>query len=101
MRERLDHKNNNIKHLIATNGYEWFLFKAEDFYNLFFKNKKLIKEYEAFRDGLEDKNKNELFYNEIASPFIEEVQNELPFVYLDFTKTPFDSLKDDKSLMIT
>ena len=52
LRERLDGKNNNIKHLITTNGYEWFLFKAEDFYNYFYKNKALIKEYEAFRDKI-------------------------------------------------
>ena len=61
LRERLDNNNNNIKHLIATNGYEWYLFKSEDFYNCFYKNKALIKEYESFRDGLKDTTKNELF----------------------------------------
>ncbi|MFA5296644.1 MAG: Eco57I restriction-modification methylase domain-containing protein [Lutibacter sp.] len=94
LRERLDNKNNSIKHLIATNGYEWYLFKAEDFYNIFFKNKPLIKEYEAFRDGLKDTTKNELFYNEIAKKYIAQVQDELPFVHLDFNKTNFDTLSD-------
>ncbi|MFY8186338.1 MAG: DUF7149 domain-containing protein [Flavobacterium sp.] len=94
LRERLDGKNNNIKHLIATNGFEWFLFKAEDFYNLFFKNKTLIKEYEAFRDGLKDTTKNELFYNEIAKKHIATVQDDLPFVHLDFTQVDFNQLND-------
>ena len=94
LRERLDNENNNIKHLIATNGYEWYLFKAEDFYNYFYKNKALVKEYKAFRDGLKDTTKNELFYNEIAKKYIAEVEQELPFVHLDFTKTNFDKLKD-------
>lgn len=94
LRERLDNENNNIKHLIATNGYEWYLFKAEDFYNYFYKNKALIKEYKAFRDGLKDTTKNELFYNEIAKKYIAEVEQDLPFVHLDFTKTNFDNLSD-------
>ncbi|WP_372745282.1 Eco57I restriction-modification methylase domain-containing protein [Lutibacter sp.] len=94
LQERVDNKNNNIKHLIATNGYEWYLFKAEDFYNIFFKNKQLIKEYEAFRDGLKDTTKNELFYNEIAKKYIEQVNDQLPFVHLDFSKTKFDNLTD-------
>ena len=94
LRERVDHGNNNIKHLIATNGYEWFFFKAEDFYNLFYKNKTLIKEYEAFRDGLKDTNKNELFYNEIAKKFISEVEPDLPFVYLNFQDYDFSNVRD-------
>ena len=96
LRERLDGKNNNIKHLIATNGYEWFLFKAEDFYNYFYKNKALIKEYEAFRDGLKDTTKNELFYAEIAKKYIEEVKEELPFVHLDFSTVNLNALDDNK-----
>lgn len=96
LRERLDGKNNNIKHLIATNGYEWFLFKAEDFYNYFYKNKALIKEYEAFRDGLKDTTKNELFYSEIAKKYIEEVKEELPFVHLDFSTVNLNTLDDNK-----
>lgn len=94
LRERVDNENNNIKHLIATNGYEWYLFKAEDFYNTFYKNKALLKDYKAFRDGLKDTTKNELFYNEIATKYIAKVQQDLPFVHLDFTKTNFDKLSD-------
>ncbi len=94
LRERVDEKNNNIKHLIATNGYEWYLFKAEDFYNLFYTNKSLIKEYEAFRDGKKDSTKNELFYREIADKYITLVEEKLPFVYLDFTKKPIKDYND-------
>ncbi len=94
LRERVDNENNNIKHLIATNGYEWFLFKAEDFYNYFYKNKALLKEYKSFRDGLKDTSKNELFYNEIAKKYIAEIETELPFVHLNFTNTNFNKLSD-------
>jgi len=94
LRERLDNSNNNIKHLVATNGYEWYLFKAEDFYNYFYKNKALLKEYKSFRDGLKDTTKNELFYNEIAKKYIAEIEQDLPFVHLDFSKTNFEKLSD-------
>jgi adenine-specific DNA-methyltransferase len=94
LRERIDEKNNNIKHLIATNGYEWFLFKAEDFYHLFYINKSLIKEYEDFRDGKKDSSKNELFYHEIADKYIVLVEEQLPFVHLDFTKKAIKDYND-------
>ncbi|NPD47806.1 Eco57I restriction-modification methylase domain-containing protein [Lentimicrobium sp. S6] len=94
LRERIDEKNNNIKHLIATNGYEWYLFKAEDFYNHFYTNKSLRKEYEDFRDGKKDSLKNELFYNEIADKYITLVEEKLPYVYLDFTKKPIKDYND-------
>jgi len=93
LRERIDHKNNNIKHLVITNGFEWFFFKAEDFYNLFYKNRSLVKEYGQFRDGLKDTSLNELFYKEIAQKYIAEVEDELPFVYLDFRNEDLATLK--------
>lgn len=96
LRERLDGNNNNIKHLIITNGFEWFFFKAEDFYNYFYKNKALIKEYESFRDGLKDTTKNELFYSEIAKKYIETVKDILPFVYINFSDVNIDKLDDNK-----
>ena len=94
LNERIDCNNNSIKHLIATNGYTWFLFKSEDFYNFFFKNKSLIKEYKNFKEGLKDSSKTELFYKEIASKYIAEVEDKLPFVYLDFTKKSLESYSD-------
>ena len=84
MKERIDYKNNNIKHLVITNGFEWYFFKAEDFYDTFYKNKELVKEYGQFRDKLKDSSKNELFYDEIAKKYIAKVENQIPFVYVDF-----------------
>ena len=96
LRERIDHKNNNIKHLIVTNGVEWFFFKAEDFYNLFYKNANLVKEYNHFRDGLKDTTKNELFYNEIAFKYIEGIKDQLPYVYLKIGADEIEKLSDNK-----
>ncbi|WP_312322466.1 DNA methyltransferase, partial [Soonwooa sp.] len=100
LRERIDNKNNNIKHLVITNGLEWFFFKGSDFYDLFYKNKKLVKQYEQFRDGLKDTSKNELFYNEIASYLLEEIKAQIPFVYFDFGKENIENLSARKSELI-
>ncbi len=92
-------ENNQIKHLIATNGYEWYFFKGEDFYNTFYKNKNLIKEYNEFVNNQKDSSKNELFYNEIAKKYIEEVKNELPFLYInlkDYQSILSNKNKEDK-----
>jgi len=35
--ETITNKNNNLKKLIITNGIEWFIFDAGDFYQLFLK----------------------------------------------------------------
>jgi len=95
LRERIDCDNNNIKQIIATNGYEWYLFKAEDFYKYFYKNKDLLKDYNAFKDGKKDSTTTELFYSEIAKKYIAQVETELPFVYLNFTKHSLDDYSDN------
>ncbi|WP_294331545.1 Eco57I restriction-modification methylase domain-containing protein, partial [uncultured Chryseobacterium sp.] len=100
LRERVDHKNNNIKHLIITNGFEWFFFKARDFYDLFYSDKALLKEYAQFRDGLKDTDKNPLFYNEIAAKYINKVEDQLPFTYLDFRKKQISDLKPKELINI-
>ncbi len=48
--ERITVKNDEVKHLIATNVTEWFIFDAQLFDKLFARDKALVKKYEAFRD---------------------------------------------------
>ena len=45
LRERIEEKNIDIKFIIATNIYEWFIFDSADFERLFYKNSKLVKDY--------------------------------------------------------
>ena len=100
LKERIDYKNNNIKHLVITNGFEWYFFKAEDFYDTFYKNKELVKEYGQFRDKLKDSSKNELFYDEIAKKYIAKVENQIPFVYVDFKNKSISDLKQKEIVNI-
>src|SRR5690606_4316078 len=50
LRERITHKNLEIKNLIITNIYEWYIFDASVFDRLFSKNKSLIKQFEDFEN---------------------------------------------------
>lgn len=83
-RERI--KNNDIRHCVITNIYEWFIFDAADIDRLFYRNAWLTKEYKAWRLGQKVSKNNELFYNEIIKPFLADPAydaDELPFTYFD------------------
>lgn len=51
LRERITQKNIEIKYLIATNIYEWFIFDATLFDRLFAQNKNLVKQFNDFECG--------------------------------------------------
>ena len=83
LRERITKKNTDIKYLIATNVYEYFIFDAQEFEQKFYQNKKLKKEFQDFEDGRKTSRKTDFFYSEIASLFIEEVADSLDYTYFD------------------
>ena len=103
LRERVEEKNNDIKFLVATNINEWFIFEASYFEKAFFKNKSFVKQYEDWRDGKKVTKETTLFYNEIAKPFINDLEEEIPCTYFDI-RTYQDALtntdnQDDKKLI--
>ena len=48
LRERITHKNLEVKHLIITNINEWYIFDVVLFETLFAKNKKLVQQFQDF-----------------------------------------------------
>lgn len=84
LRERHTNQNKEIKHLIVTNVYEWFIFDANQFYSLFYKNKKLLKSYEDWSKGNLEAADTTYFYKEIASLYISQAHDELEYTYFDF-----------------
>ena len=101
--ERITQKNIEIKHLIITNVYEWFIFDAQVFEKLFAQNKTLVKHYTDFVNGTALGNKTEHFYKEIAQPFIEKLKEELYYTYFnlkDFQSiVENDNSQDDNKLI--
>ncbi len=92
LEERIDHKNNEIKYLIATNVYEWFIFDATLFEHLFYNNKKLVKDYEHWRDKQKTSGNTDFFYDEIAKSMLDGLDSEISFVYFNLQdyKTLFE-----------
>ena len=103
MRERITIKNLEIKHLIATNINEWFIFDASIFDRLFAQNKQFEKQFTDFEAGRLADSTTDFFYNQIAAPFIENLQTEIEYTYFDLKdyERPLrnNNLRDDTLLI--
>ena len=86
LRERITHKNTELKHLVVTNIYEWFIFDAQLFNKLFAENKAFVKQFVDFEEGRLSSKKTDFFYNDIAKPFLEALQHTVEFAYFDIRK---------------
>ncbi|MDZ7899350.1 MAG: hypothetical protein U5N85_15165 [Arcicella sp.] len=83
LEERTTHHNNNITHLVITNVHEWFIFEANVFENLFYKNTKLLKDFKDWKDGKKVSKNNDLFYKEIAKEALDKLQEDIEFTHFD------------------
>ncbi|HRP55051.1 hypothetical protein [Agriterribacter sp.] len=73
LRERITHNNLEVKHLVAININEWFIFDATLFDRLFAQNKSFVKQFEDFEGGRLADTKTDFFYKQIAEPFIDQI----------------------------
>jgi hypothetical protein len=80
LRERVDHNNTDIKYLVVTNIYEWFIMDEVWFEKNVFRNNKLKKDYENWKLSGKD---TKFFYDSIAKSFLDEVTEEMPVTYFD------------------
>lgn len=83
LRERITAKNLEIKQLVATNIYEWFIFDATLFEKEFAQNKSLVKQFVDFEEGRLSGNTTDFFYKNVAMPAIEAIRHEIIFTYFD------------------
>lgn len=96
MNERVKKSNLSIKYLIATNTYEYFIWDAQLFEKLFYRNHKLLSEYKAFVNKQLSGSDTKYFYEQIASKYIEGVKDELDYTYFDLQKINIDN---DRALL--
>lgn len=103
LQERVDHDNIDIKYLIITNTYEWFIFDASVFDNLFYKNNALMKDFIDWKSGRKARPDRDLFYNDIAKPFLKNLKEEIKFTWFDLKQieksAKKNSPKDDLKLI--
>jgi hypothetical protein len=83
LRERITGKNLDVKYLIATNIYEWYIFDAQLFDRLFTHNKTFISHFSDFEEKRLSDVKTDFFYKEIAEPFVNELTAEIAFTHFD------------------
>ena len=83
LRERITAKNNEIKYLIATDIYEWFIFDAALFEKAFGQNKRLVKQFTDFEEGRLVGKTTDFFYKEIAESVESKIENDITFTHFD------------------
>jgi len=103
LRERITHKNLEIKYLVATNINEWFIFDSNVFEKQFAQNKGLVKQFNDFENGRLAGKTTDFFYKEIAEPFVNELKQDIEFTFFDIREyeKPLrsDNPKDDNKLI--
>jgi hypothetical protein len=80
LRERFDHNNTDIKYLVVTNIYEWYIIDEVWFEKNVFRNNKLKKDYESWKLSGKD---TKFFYESIAKSFLDVVIEEMPAAFFD------------------
>ncbi len=103
LRERITHKNLEVKQLIATNVNEWFIFDATVFERLFAQNKNFVKQFTDFEGRRLADTSTEFFYKQIAEPYIASLQTEIEFTYFnlqDYQNPLRNADKADDNLLI-
>jgi len=103
LRERITEKNLEIKHLVATNIYEWYIFDASVFEKEFAQNKNLVKQFTDFEEKRLSGDKTDFFYKNIAQPAIEAIKHEITFTHFDirdYDKPLRNNDKNDDNTLI-
>lgn len=94
LRERIDLNNDEIKHIIITNAYEWFIFNSDQFEKNIYKTS-LKDEYEKWKGNLKVSSNNDFFYGK-TKEFLNDED-----AYIEGVHFNLRSFKDDyeKSLI--
>jgi type II restriction/modification system DNA methylase subunit YeeA len=98
LREKLDNKNDFIKHLVITNCLQWFVFDATDFNRIFYRNAELRNDYEKWRNKQTDDTTTKFMYEKI-SEFINSSDETIPCYYIDLAKLHSDLLEPEEEIL--
>ncbi|GAP71880.1 Eco57I restriction endonuclease [Candidatus Symbiothrix dinenymphae] len=103
LRERKTSKNLELRYLIITNIYEWFVFDARNFEDVFGDNTKLEKQFTEFENKTSAAKTTDTFYKEIAAPAIENVLDKIQYTHFDIREYEETlrnaNTEDDKQLI--
>ncbi|NLT51325.1 MAG: class I SAM-dependent DNA methyltransferase [Ignavibacteria bacterium] len=103
LRERITNKNIEIKYLVITNIFEWYIFNANDFEKLFSSDKNLVKQFEDFENERLSGRNTDFFYKNIAEQFIEKIESQISVTHFDireFETTIKNADREDDNKLI-
>lgn len=86
LEERVGRTNVDVRHLIANNMYEFFIFDGQTFEKFFYQNKKLVEAYRNFKAKTSNLTDTLAFYEYIGENYVKDIQEEIPFTYFDLQK---------------
>ncbi|MFM7877823.1 MAG: Eco57I restriction-modification methylase domain-containing protein [Microcystis panniformis] len=99
LRERITEKNLEIKHLIATNIYEWFIFDGNIFERLFAQNQELVRQFNDFETGRLTGKTTDFFYKQIGEPFLNSILDSLTYTHFDLREYTQTIWEDEHNLI--
>ena len=103
LRERIINKNIEIKHLVITNIFEWYIFNSSDFEKLFSSDKNLVKQFIDFEEGRLSGTNTDFFYKSIAEPFCNNLESLISVTHFDirdFETTIKNADREDDNKLI-
>src|ERR1035437_749416 len=103
LRERITNKNIEIKYLVITNIFEWFIFNANDFEKLFYSDKNLVKQFNDFENERLSGSNTDFFYKSIAEPFCNNLESLIAVIHFDirdFETTIKNADREDDNKLI-
>ena len=96
LRERITGKNNDIRHLVVTNVYEWFLFDAQHFDKLFAQDREFVRRFKESESKISSNSSTNAFYKEVAAPFIDSIAGTLEYTFIDIRRFEKPLRNNDK-----
>jgi hypothetical protein len=103
LRERISNNNLEIRHLIITNIFEWYIFNSTDFNKLFAEDKEIVNQFTEFEEGKLLGTNTDFFYKSIAETFIRKLQSKISVTYFDirdFESVIKNANREDDSKLI-
>jgi len=96
-REREEEQNDEVKHIIITNIYEWYVFDSHHFERQFY-TPSLREEYKKWKSGQKTSKNTEHFYH-IVSQFFDNSENEIECAYFDL-RTYLKLLNENENALV-
>ena len=96
-------KNIEVKYLVTTNIYEWFIFNAGDFEKLFASDKSFVRQFTDFEEGRLSGINTDFFYKNIAEPFVHNLESNISVTHFDirdFETTIKNASREDDNKLI-